>query len=1055
MASGGSVAFPVIGSPMPTLVDPGTGRFLDSETFLDLVAQDYPHWLYHLHIAKARRGTFHSDFAPVSRELLQQLAGFLGLDCGFRVKPLEFIHGALPGPGERSPYAFGYPAEFNADSCYLALVVGLVAAATRRPLPPTVLLSGCDRRRGQRPGLAGTGDIEKKVLLSLGLDPGYIAQPLVNQLYGHPATERVLGPPEGRVRQASVKLFLIPTDVDTDPREFGDPLVTDPVADISLERFGQPDVGAVLAQVKELAPDAMLLVQVPTAFHALYLLGYHHAHPLIRNRVGPHLWDPLPVFRVRHQLQGAGAQGRHSPGPDLLPELAQLEFRLNEARGKDIYTRLNIILEQCMKRLHCHAGGAVVVVDPLNPDWLRVFARKSPGATRLPHFVPCSVGITGRVVRTGETVTLDRTAASDDYQAALADTNPLSDRYPPEVWQQYQAFLREMKSCVVMPLRYGGKTLGVICLHRDREGAFNPNMVRLVEGLVERAAAEVAAFLEDERRNLQRMPPLTGPGSVEDLAGRVASLPRAGAQAELGQELARLALARSGAYRTIVRLITPDHHSLVAIGMDAADPASLEPFRTTLFPLTQGSAARHAIESGRSYIVPDTQQTGIHFHPVPPTAAAHASILLRASNHVLGVLSLDWDRPEACDAPLQATLEDLAGRYALALKAFSTDDLFAAVDRLCTAAAQPDVEPDCAGFLELVARMVGGRQGALFLYRPETGRLHHAANLLHPDWSADEHWYEVGEGVTGWVARYRRPVRLHDMRDAGERARLAQPGEEPPDWKHKYYDGEPFGGHNFTYLGVPLVVGDELLGVLRMTSTHYDTGFSNYDQQVALAAAARLAGCLYQRRLGRQATIKQALDRLVQHALGAMVEALGTTSEPDPSAAVEAAPDAEHTLLGVVAEIVGAMTGAEQGWAWAIEQAAGWHLVHEWGPTPSETRVLSPEALLEELQGHGYLVFAPPAPGTQPPAAVPTGAPEHPSLPEGCQLAVLVLRAAGQPAALFAYLVKSPHPLQAACLEPAAHILDWAGELLLLVRRFTERVRRVPARELPPAMPET
>jgi GAF domain-containing protein len=523
----------------------------------------------------------------------------------------------------------------------------------------------------------------------------------------------------------------------------------------------------------------------------------------------------------------------------------------------------------------------------------------------------------------------------------------------------------------------------------------------------------------------------------------VASLPRAGAQAELGRDLARLALAQSGAYRTVVGLLTPDRRTLVPIGTAAADPAALEAFHTHVFSLDRDSAGRQAITTGRSYVVPDTEQTGIHFHPVPPRAAAHASILLRASNHILGVLGLDWDRPDACDLPLQSILEDLAGRYALALKAFSTDDVFAAVDRLCLAALEPGVEPDYAGFLRLVAQMVGGRQGALFLYRPETGRLHHAANLLHPNWSADEHWYDVGYGVTGWVARYRRPVRLRDMRDPDECARLAEPGETPPEWQHKYYDGQPFDNHNFTYLGVPLVVGMELLGVLRMTSTHQRTGFSNYDQQIALAAAARLAGCLYQRRLARQAAVKEYLDRLAQHLLTSMLEALDsrTGSTAEMPAATGTVRDGESVLLSTVAEILGSVTGAQHGWVWILDSRGHCDLVHEWGPAPAESCVLGPGVLLEELQGQRCLVIPPAAPAADA---------EYPTLPAGCQLAVLVLRAASQPVALFAYLVRSPHPLQAACLEPAAQILDRVGELLLLVRRFTERVERTATDSAPP-----
>src|SRR5438046_158775 len=40
--------------------------------------------------------------------------------------------------------------------------------------------------------------------------------------------------------------------------------------------------------------------------------------------------------------------------------------------------------------------------------------------------------------------------------------------------------------------------------------------------------------------------------------------------------------------------------------------------------------------------------------------------------------------------------------------------------------------------------------------------------------------YRMGEGLTGWVARYRQPVLVRDPRDAGELAQLAAPEHGVP-----------------------------------------------------------------------------------------------------------------------------------------------------------------------------------------------------------------------------------------------------------------------------------
>ena len=148
------------------------------------------------------------------------------------------------------------------------------------------------------------------------------------------------------------------------------------------------------------------------------------------------------------------------------------------------------------------------------------------------------------------------------------------------------------------------------------------------------------------------------------------------------------------------------------------------------------------------------------------------------------------------------------GRYALALKAFSIDDLFAELDRLC---ADPVRNGDCSNyypFVRSVARAVGAREASLFLRRQAAGPYRLEVSLHRLEWSHGQHSgepgevaadpgqgavpatrgphsYEPGEGVTGWVLKHNRPVRIGDLRDEGE-LRALDP-EDPPRWLHKGY----------------------------------------------------------------------------------------------------------------------------------------------------------------------------------------------------------------------------------------------------------------------------
>src|SRR5262249_47445678 len=159
------------------------------------------------------------------------------------------------------------------------------------------------------------------------------------------------------------------------------------------------------------------------------------------------------------------------------------------------------------------------------------------------------------------------------------------------------------------------------------------------------------------------------------------------------------------------------------------------------------------------------------------------------------------------------------------------------------AAADSGGELDFRECLALVARMVGGRQGAIFLHRPKTDRLHLVASLLHPDRADEGLAYEWGQGVTGWVARRNRPVRIGRLNDPAELQALDP--NDPPVWRSHVNDGRDGDEVNLTYLGVPLAVGSHVLGVLRLASTEAGS-FTTYDLQTAVAAASRLAGWLYQ-----------------------------------------------------------------------------------------------------------------------------------------------------------------------------------------------------------------
>ena len=643
----------------------------------------------------------------------------------------------------------------------------------------------------------------------------------------------------------------------------------------------------------------MLVTQVSNAFEALALLGYDELHPYIQEQqLQQKPTFPTPVFRVRATDSGCRScgvtladtacealRGREHWDHVIATQLDDLDDRLSETQNT--VSRLQLILEWVIAAAvhdgHAktedvsvveaeHFTGDVSVIDSEDQPgrWLRVVATLGDNGDCLPYFVPRDVGLVGRIMRTGKTAAVPATQEDADLIAAVESESLLASRYGYESLHRYKAFLKSVSSSLHVPLKHGSQVVGVVSLHCHRHKDFQPGFVRLVEKIAKRAAVEVAFYLGAQE---SRTTPSEGLGSNEELARELAvygGRPEA-ALGKFCQDLMTVIMRQTGACRVGIRLLTPERRTLVDqghMGYWKVDELSEE------VHLSEDTAGGHAVKSGKSYYINDTTQAyvehsgkcvPVHYRPCQPEARSHASVLVRHGSHLMGVVGVDWDYPGAIDSSTRQTLEQLADRYAVALKAVAVDSLWGLV--YCQAPGEDSrkqVLPDLNVLLDAVSHMVGAQQGAVFLRNRDTGRYHLAASMNHRDWSQDDHWYEPGEGVTGWILRYNRPLRIANLTDSSELNAIDP--SDPPVWKDKVYDGLVRNDRNWTYLGVPISVGNEVLGVLRLANGVDDLGFTSYEQVIAMAAAAQLAGLLYEQAQARRA---KALKRLMDDAFSA------------------------------------------------------------------------------------------------------------------------------------------------------------------------------------------
>ncbi|MGH7726145.1 MAG: diguanylate cyclase domain-containing protein [Candidatus Eiseniibacteriota bacterium] len=143
--------------------------------------------------------------------------------------------------------------------------------------------------------------------------------------------------------------------------------------------------------------------------------------------------------------------------------------------------------------------------------------------------------------------------------------------------------------------------------------------------------------------------------------------------------------------------------------------------------------------------------------------------------------------------------------------------------------------------LELVRRAVSYESATFFLYdRRKDALVPAATSGTHVDLIPDVR-FDLGTGLSSWVARSQRPVLLAELRgEAREEAAPARPG---------------------SFLSVPLVVQKELVGVLNIGHTQ-SAAFTEADRDLLCTAGGILASALVRQIALEDMRLKAVTDEL-------------------------------------------------------------------------------------------------------------------------------------------------------------------------------------------------
>lgn len=867
-----TTVIPLVGGPIPEVTK-------EPEELRQLVERQPPHWFYHVHIRRSE-GVDQSDVRWILPKHIRFLVESLGLESdsrsGYHVQPLELVRDDMPAPHEISRYGFPVRSAVEGRSFMLPLALGLAAARTDRPLPNWIMATGeTDQSVNEMLSLSDVGWPIEKLRLAMGDPSEYDCSLIIDRLYNGPDPTRFLGPKGDRMVSGSVRLALLPKT------QYGMPTHAFEVEtlDASWDDFGCRDFAELRTVVDDLANGDLLVVEVSTIWEALRVLGYHE---LIRDigspRANTALWGDRPnsdlrVLRIRPRSAFLPPRDKRRTKLDARIAACKWELDRRLALENDFHRSMRMALQYISDVAGCRYAE-MRVTDGKDRTRLRHVQRWEACSGSGPPeiwYTP-AVGIHGRVMKTGKThiaVRGDQETVFGESDFGTGYMERLRADYPyhPDLVDEYSARLDSFGACLVAPLKNGNEVIGTVSLYRPPAQNLESDVAdvaELIEALVAHLSSNKVVAIWRQNRFVVEVQRNRDPsrlmGSVacmlkDNASPDIEELPRS--MLDFGEELACLVGQQAEAPHVGVWFLVPEivpgedygivsaKNQLILIGEDGSYRDSADGQSLPKVDLADDEIAAAVISSGESRVIPDVAQSKPANRCDDPKVRSRLVIPLGAGTRVLGVVKVDWRHTGACDTGLQQDLESLTNRYALVLRALHSDWLLVALNSfLDNKQSAPLSQEDYGCILRHFTAMVGAQRGAVFLRDRNTGQYRLATAIGHPEWAPEAEeckWYEPGLGLTGYVIERNRPIRVQNVEDADELRRI----DRELHWRRWCSDVPDHELNNSAWMGVPISVGDEVLGVLRVASPEYLPKFGAFDQQVAMAVAARLAGHIY------------------------------------------------------------------------------------------------------------------------------------------------------------------------------------------------------------------
>ncbi len=383
----------------------------------------------------------------------------------------------------------------------------------------------------------------------------------------------------------------------------------------------------------------------------------------------------------------------------------------------------------------------------------------------------------------------------------------------------YEKVNPEVRAELAVPLRHSGRIIGTLNVESTQQAAFTEDHQRLLEALAAQAATVI-----DKARTYQRL------DTVLKVSQDVAMAPDL--QSVLEQILEKSCQATGASYGTM-QLID---RSQGVLRLRAFKGSVTNPKYKEL-PLGQGITGRVA-ESGKSMFIGDVLSDGDYLGYLEGTRSELAvPILVRGST--IGVLNVEHPQPFAFDEQDQHLLEAIAHQVGTLIRNAQLYDARKTVNEVgekLTMGSRLHKEEILQLIHEQASKLMDTNNMYIALYDEPINTVTFGLAYVNGDpinVAEEPGWQprKAGQGRTEEVIRTKEPL-FHPTRADADRW-YALPG-------HKEY----VGGALPSWLGVPMLVGERVLGAIAVYHPDREDVYTKDDQYILQAMANQAAVAL-------------------------------------------------------------------------------------------------------------------------------------------------------------------------------------------------------------------